>query len=85
MAYRVDLAAAARRELRGLDSGVRDRILRALINLEADPRPPSVKKLKGNDNYWRIRVGDYRIIYEIRDQLLIVLVVPIAHRREAYR
>ncbi|HVN64905.1 MAG TPA: type II toxin-antitoxin system RelE/ParE family toxin [Candidatus Binataceae bacterium] len=85
MAYRVDLTPVARRELGGLDSSVRERILRALIALETNPRPPRVKKLKGDGNYWRTRLGDYRVIYEIRDDALVVLVVRIAHRREAYR
>ena len=85
MAYRVDLSPGAQRELRGIDSVSRGRILRALVNLETEPRPPGSKKLKGRGELWRIRVGDYRIVYEIRDRMLVVLVVRIAHRREAYR
>jgi len=85
MAYRVDLSPAAQSELRGIDSGARDRILRALAKLENEPRPAGAKKLKGRDELWRVRVGDYRIVYEIRDQILVVLVVRIAHRREVYR
>ncbi len=85
MAYRVELSAAARRELRGLDSNARDRILRALLRFETDPRPAGAKKLTGRDELWRVRAGDYRIVYEVRDKLLVVLVVRVAHRREAYR
>ena len=85
MAYRVDLSPGARRELRGLDSATRDRILRAIVKLETEPRPAGAKKLKGRDELWRIRVGDYRIVYEVRDRILVVLVVRIAHRREVYR
>ncbi|HUY27183.1 MAG TPA: type II toxin-antitoxin system RelE/ParE family toxin [Candidatus Binataceae bacterium] len=86
MAYRVDLSPGARRELRGLDSGTRDRILRALVKLETEPRPPGAKKLKGpGDELWRVRVGDYRVVYEVRDRILVVLVVRVAHRREVYR
>jgi mRNA interferase RelE/StbE len=85
MAYRVELSPAARRQVSRLERGMRERILRALIGLEKEQRPPGAKKLKGGDELWRIRVGDYRIVYEIRDRIAAVLVVRIAHRREAYR
>jgi mRNA interferase RelE/StbE len=85
LAYRVELSPGARRDLRQIDSGTRDRILRALVRLETQPRPPGARKLKGGDELWRIRVGDYRIVYEVRDRILVVLVVRVAHRREVYR
>ncbi len=85
MSYRVEISPSAQRELRRLDSGVRERILRSLIRLETEQRPPGAKKLKDTDRLWRIRVGDYRVVYEIRDWIAVVLVVRIAHRREAYR
>ena len=61
MTYRVDLSAAARRELRALDSGARDRILRALVRLETHPRPVGAKKLQDRGELWRIRKRDHRI------------------------
>ncbi|OGJ93694.1 MAG: plasmid stabilization protein [Candidatus Raymondbacteria bacterium RifOxyC12_full_50_8] len=61
-----------------------ERILHAIRSLSANPRPYGCKKLSGRDG-WRIRVGVYRIIYEIHDRELIVLVVDIGHRREIYR
>lgn len=85
MAFRVELLPTARRELRGLDSVTRERILRALIKLETHQRPPGAKKLTGWEDLWRIRVGDYRVIYEIHDRILVVLIVRVAHRREVYR
>ncbi len=85
MAYRVELSPAARRDLRGLDSGARDRIFAALVKLESDPRPGGAKKLKGGGELWRIQVGDYRIVYQVGDEFLFVLVVRIAHRRDVYR
>lgn len=85
MAYRVELSPSARRDLRGFDSVTRERILRALIKLETQQRPPGAKKLAGEDVLWRIRVGDYRVVYEIRDRILVVLIVRVAHRREVYR
>ena len=53
--------------------------------LAANPRPPGVEKLAGPDDFYRIRVGDYRIIYQIQDDVLMILVVKIGHRREVYR
>ena len=85
MGWRVELSPGVERELRGLESRVRARILRAFIRLETDQRPPGAKKLKGADDLWRVRVGDYRIVYQIQNLILVVLVVRIAHRREAYR
>jgi mRNA interferase RelE/StbE len=83
MPYTVELAPAAERELNALMKTARDRIIQHLLDLQAEPRPPGVKKL---DPYtYRIRVGDYRIIYEVQDQLLIVLVLKVGHRRDVYR
>jgi mRNA interferase RelE/StbE len=57
----------------------------ALLALETDPRPIGAAKLSGQRNRWRVRVGDYRILYEVDDALQQVLVVRIAHRRDVYR
>jgi mRNA interferase RelE/StbE len=61
------------------------RIVARLEDLRSAPRPPGCKKLKGGDNEWRIRVGDYRIVYVIDDEARTVEVTRIAHRREAYQ
>jgi mRNA interferase RelE/StbE len=53
--------------------------------LAADPRPSGCKKLTGNTDYYRMRVGDYRVLYEVRDRDVLVLVIKIGHRREVYR
>ena len=82
--YRVELAPAADRQRRKLPVDVQKRIVRALEQLETDPRPPGVRKLQGEDNLWRLRVGDYRVIYTIEDNRLLVLVVRVANRRDAY-
>lgn len=60
-------------------------VMEALEDLEDNPRPPGVKMLKGQREHWRIRVGDWRILYTIEDRALIVLVIRIGHRREVYR
>lgn len=86
--YRVELAPAARRQLRRLDQKVARRVMIALDGLQGDPRPPGCRAMTGQAGRWRIRpagAGDYRVVYEIRDDVLLVLVVTIAHRREVYR
>ena len=85
MAYTVQLLPAAQRQLSRLDRPVQAALASALDGLAKDPRPPGVKKLKGGDAVWRIRVGDYRILYQILDRRLRVLVVSISHRGDIYR
>jgi mRNA interferase RelE/StbE len=84
MRYRVILPRSVQKELDRLPDDVVKRILARLTQLETDPRPADVKKLKGRDA-WRIRVGDYRVIYEIHDRELQILVITVGHRREIYR
>jgi mRNA interferase RelE/StbE len=64
---------------------MRSRISQILLSLEQNPRPPGVFKLSGRENQWRLRVGDYRIVYEIDDTAELVTVLRIAHRRQVYR
>ncbi len=61
------------------------RLDRAILALADDPRPPGCKKLVGHHDYWRIRVGDWRIVYTIQDDLLIVVVIEVSPRSSAYR
>jgi mRNA interferase RelE/StbE len=84
MRYRVILPRLVQRELDRLPDDAVKRIMARLAQLEANPRPADVKKLKGRDA-WRIRVGDYRVIYEIHDRELQILVITVGHRREIYR
>ena len=84
MTYRVSLAPSAARELRKFDPTVRRRIQAALELLATQPRPPAAKRLVGGSGEWRVRTGDCRIVYEIKDDQLLVLVVRMAHRREVY-
>ena len=85
MTYNVLLRPAAERERRKLPPEVRPRVNQALLALEDEPRPHGVTKLAGYANRWRVRVGDYRVIYQVDDQAQEVTVLRIAHRREAYR
>ena len=85
MAYTVRFKPSAARAVRKLPWEVQARIFAKTDDLERDPRPPGVENLWGAENHYRVRVGDYRIVYEVRDRILLVLVVRVAHRREAYR
>jgi mRNA interferase RelE/StbE len=84
MRYQVIIPKSVRKELDRLPEDVVQKILTRLAGLETNPRPADVKKLKGRDA-WRIRVGDYRVIYEIHDRMLQILVITVGHRREIYR
>lgn len=84
MKYCVVLPKSVQKALDRLPDEVVKRVLARLAQLETDPRPADVKKLKGREA-WRIRVGDYRVIYEIHDRQLQVLVITVGHRREIYR
>jgi mRNA interferase RelE/StbE len=81
--YTVLILPSAQKQLSKLPNATASRIEDKLLELEQDPRPPGCKKLKGRDA-WRIRIGDYRVIYEINDGRLIVTVIAIGHRREVY-
>ncbi|MDO4791878.1 MAG: type II toxin-antitoxin system RelE/ParE family toxin [Buchananella hordeovulneris] len=85
MTYRIDLTAAAARQIKKLPRPARDRVLDAIEDLAEDPRPHGARKLVGEQHAWRVRVGDYRVIYDVLDAELTVTVVRTAHRREVYR
>lgn len=84
MTYTVDLGPV-RKDLRALDDRTRRRIFRAIMALEVNPRPSGAKKLRGESDLWRVRVGNYRILYSVEEARLVVLVVKVGHRREVYR
>ena len=83
--YRVLLERGAERDLARLSSEIHDRVIAAIQVLANNPRPPGCRKLVGSKNDWRIRVGDYRVIHEIADEVRIVRVNRARHRREVYR
>ncbi len=85
MAYRVDIGAAARRSLKRLPASLAGWLDTAIRRLAEDARPPGATKVSGLADTYRIRVGDYRIVYEVHDDVLVVLVIRIGHRREIYR
>jgi mRNA interferase RelE/StbE len=81
--YRIELRPAAVRALRKLDPQVRHRVQGAIALLAEDPRPPAARTLRGRPGL-RVRVGDYRIIYTVADEVLLVVVVTVGHRRDVY-
>ena len=86
MAYTLEIGRPAAKFLRNLtDKHLYLRMREALNGLEINPRPSGYVKLQGGEELYRIRVGDYRIVYQIQDRKLVVLVVQIGHRREIYR
>ena len=84
MTYVVSVAPAAARQLRKFDPQIRRRVQAAIDLLESNPRPPAAIQLVGGSGEWRVRTGDYRIIYEIHDGKLVVLVLRVGHRRDIY-
>ena len=83
--YRIELKPSAAKSLDRLPVDLQKRIVRAVELLAGNPRPPGVVKMAGDDNLWRVRVGDFRIVYEIHDDILLVLVLRIGHRGDVYR
>ena len=85
MTHRIQLSPAAARQLRKLDGRTQRRIQAVIELLAQEPRPTGAKKIVGGHGEWRVRTGNYRIIYEIDDGVLVVLILAVGHRREVYR
>ena len=83
--YRVDLASSVRKELHALPSQVLRDIASKIDSLAFNPRPFGYKKLQGSDGEYRVRVGDYRIVYSVQDRILVVRILRVQHRKNAYR
>ena len=85
MTYTIEISTPAANALSKLEKANRLRIVGAIELLSVDPRPPGAKMLRGGEQgRWRVRIGDYRIVYAIEDDRLLILVLRIAHRREVY-
>jgi mRNA interferase RelE/StbE len=83
--YAVTFARSARRELEKIDRPMARRILAKIEELSAEPRPAGCQKLRGESGLWRLRVGDYRVVYGVDDSRGLVDIVAVGHRREVYR
>ena len=85
MAYSIQFKPAALRQLERMPHEIQRRIGFRIEQLRDDPTPAGSKRLTGLDDTWRIRVGDYRVVYQVHRALLLVLVLKVGHRREVYR
>jgi len=85
MDYEILVTPQAQRQLNRLAANVRATLESAIDRLASNPRPHGVQKLAGGENEYRIREGNYRVVYEIRDKMLVVVVVRVGHRRDIYR
>ncbi|MEH1816051.1 MAG: type II toxin-antitoxin system RelE/ParE family toxin [Nostoc sp.] len=85
MSYKVEILRSALKQLKKIPSELQERIQIKIDDLATEPRPNGVKKLKGKENAYRIRVGDYRVIYDIFDDILVVNVVEVGHRKNIYK
>jgi mRNA interferase RelE/StbE len=83
--YSVKITSRAEGELKRLDRPVKNRVVTAILALASNPRPPGCLKVKSAEGVWRIRVGDWRIGYEIDDSLQEVVVIKVGHRSEFYQ
>ena len=85
MTFAIEFTKSAKKDMAALGRDVLRQVDKKILALALNPRPRGTEKLKGADNLWRIRVGDYRVIYSVEEGRLLVLVIRIAHRREVYR
>jgi mRNA interferase RelE/StbE len=84
--YRIEFRPAALRDLKALPRVMLQRVSAKISALAENPRPVGVEKLSGSEeNFYRIRIGDYWVLYSIQDKILLILIIKIRHRREAYR
>ncbi len=83
--FRIEWKSSAIRELRRLDRSIVPKVLAAVESLASSPNPVGSRKLTGVENAFRIRIGDYRIIYEIHAGILVLVIVRVRHRKDAYR
>jgi mRNA interferase RelE/StbE len=85
MSYEITTPKSVQKQIAALSAEIILRIDEAILDLAENPRPDGVTKLKGTDRTYRIRVGDYRIVYDVYDKELVVLLIRCQHRREVYR
>jgi mRNA interferase RelE/StbE len=85
MTYEIIITKSIQKQLDNLPNNIQERVYEKIAQLAEEPRPDGVVKLKGYDNEYRIRIGDYRLVYEIRDEQLIVLLVQCKHHRDVYK
>jgi len=82
--YRIEVTPRAQKDLKALPTRERQRVAEQIDGLKTDPGPTGCKKLKGREDFYRIRVGDYRVVYQIEDEVLFILIVRAGDRKEIY-
>ena len=85
MTYKIEFTRAAGKQLAGIQKSDTQKLAKRIDQLAANPFPPGYEKLKGQGDLYRVRQGDYRILYSVFENQLLVLIVKIGHRREVYR
>jgi mRNA interferase RelE/StbE len=85
VAYRVEFSRRAERQFKALSREIQLRLTARIDALAVEPRPPGTEKLSGPDDLYRVRVGDFRVVYAVQDAILLILVVRVGHWREVYR
>lgn len=83
--YRIEWRRSAKSEFRKLPQQIRSRVLSAVAELIDNPFPTGARKLVGNNDLWRLRIGNYRVIYRVESEVLIIEIVRVRHRKDAYR
>ncbi len=83
--YRIEVSATAERQLRTLPRVDQIRVVRVIKGLATDPRPPGCRKLSGQEDVYRVRVGRYRVLYAIEDRRLVIIVLKVGDRKDVYR
>ena len=83
--YKIEVSATAEKQLRKLGKENRQRIIEAISSLAKTPRPKGCRKLKGFEDVYRIRVGTYRLIYNIDDKQILIIIIKVGHRKHVYR
>jgi mRNA interferase RelE/StbE len=84
MSWNLQIERKAQKALKKIPNPYKANLIQAIDQLSDNPRPDGCKKLKGTDNLWRIRINDYRIVYQIKDKQLLILVILIGHRKDIY-
>jgi mRNA interferase RelE/StbE len=83
--YRITFKTSAAKEFRRLPTEIKQRLSLIIDELSQNPRPLGVVKLQGNDNLYRVRIGDYRVVYEIDDSAKLIRITRVRHRKDVYR
>ena len=83
--YEIFIERTAEKDIKNLPLGVSHRVIPAIKSLSLTPRPSECCKISGSKNLWRIRIGDYRVLYEVDDKAASIKIMRVKHRKEAYR